>query len=1141
VRWGYCAGARRRRKNIELRQSVRIVLRVVHGLFTPKENNFMRMKLHAKIPVRIGIAAVAIAALAAFAASTARAQQGVLFSDNFDVSAADQGINAEIGAPRQSGAFVTKFGSVSYYQNPIWGGNVLSPTAWTPGSLVNWDGGFVSTQQNFGGVFSQGGLTVEYDLNAMLNAWGWMGVGQVGQEYFANAAYGADPQPGAGLITSTDGSVSSWQFFRNDQVPPAASGTLPVSIADQVFHHYKAVFTDPTDGNPFDGQGETDVTYYIQDGDGVYQAIGETQIFPDNGGLPSAVVTLQALNQHSQWDNLKVTGNVGAFANPWLGGSAWNTPGNWTTGVAPNGAGTVAAFLDRVNGGPVLVDAPTTVGSIVFAGGTDYITGYSLVSDGVDTYPITLDNSPNLSAATIDVVSGINAIYVPLVLNNSNLAITITPTSAPTGTNPTTVEALTISAGLTANGNNVSVTCPVNGNWWEFPTQRPAGLFTVDTVPVTGIGTLALNYVNAHISDIAVEAEQVTGGTSSLYLEGGSLFRPGTTINPSVDVLKFDLSRGSTYTASVGTTLTTSNLTSFDGTGVFTLDGGTLALTVKIADAGQVGYDTDAGANAQLSHFYLGPNGGTIDTGYQWNGLNQVVENLGETAGDLTITSAGVLVIEHDNTYTSNTLITNRAMAYTAKLGAFSTGDVFCINHGKVVFEANHGGGVVANNFSFDSRGDNGGTAIEAPNGINFTGTITLAGGTPGDQTSYPDFLALWGETVTFSGKITGTNGVVIGNVASQGTTKQLGNILFTGTESNDYTGDTVVAGAFLGLGKDNSGIDGRTVNDAVAVAGKLILDPMAKNWAYASAVLLKPNQTNNNTVVVMSGPGHWLEFALNGNSTTVGGLSTITADGLSVVTNTQGLSTAVGYPFYGLATTPATLTIDTKTSTDNFSWTGYMANAIWFPSETGTLALVKTGPGTQTFVPSGVWGRDGFVFTGGTTVKEGVLDISALNTTFNDLQPANGLYGGFTKNGTISLEGGTLLASGLLQDTIIRGSLTSGTLEAGGTTYPILEVNKAVDIAAAVIDDGHSLSLTSGGVNYIDTVTGTGGSLYVTGAGTTLTSLSINVDTLQIGGVAPVSYVTISVPPATAVPEPSTLVLLVLAGLGALAAWRRR
>lgn len=1029
----------------------------------------MRMKFGLKIPIRIGIAAAAIVALAAYAATTARAQQGVLFNDTFDtVGGSSADVNIEIGTPRQSGAFVSQFGSVSYYQQlASWGGNnTLSGTA-----LSNSLGAFVSVQQNFGGIFSQGGLTVEYDLNAGADAWGWMGVGQVAQEYYANGAYGAPGQPGVGQIVlyDTASGTSIYQVFRNDVVPPTATGNLPVSIADQVFHHYQAVFTDPTDNNPFDGQGETDVTYYIQDGLGAYQAIGSTQIFPD-GGLPSAVVTLQALNALSQWDNLKVTGNVGAFANPWASsGGNWNETGNWTTGV-PNAPGAVAAFLNKNGGGMVYVDAPTTVGSIVLAGGADYLTGYSLVPDGVNNYGITLDNSPNLSAATIDVVSGTNSIYVPLVLANSNLAITITPTSAPTAASPS-LESLTLSGGLSAGGKNVTVTCPVNGNWWEFPAQRPAGTLTVDTAPVTGIGTLALNYVNVHIAGVSVEAEAVTGGSSFLFLEGGSLVRPGTATGPSVDVMKFDISGGSNFTAGTGTTVRTQVLTSADGTGVFTLDGGTIAL---VADpsmaAGQIGADlTPDGLNvpvAPLAHLYLGPNGGTIDTGAQWNGLNQVIENLGETAGPLMITSPGVLVIEHNNTYTSDTIITNRAMTYMAVLQPFSTGDVICTDHGKVVFEGGHGGGVVANNFSFDSRGDNGATAIEAPNGINFTGTITLAGGTPGDRTSYPDFLALWGQTVTFSGKMTGTNGVVIGNVASQpGADKQLGNILFTGTESNDYTGDTVVAGAFLGLGKDNSATNGLGYNTAVATSGNLILDQKAKGFAYASVVLLKPNQTSNNTVVTQAGSAsQWTEFALNGNSTTVRGLTTDSNTGLDIVQNVQGLSTAVGYPFYSIATTAAELTIDTKLDTDDFIFSGYLVDAVWYPSAGATLAVRKIGPGTQEFRTNVTIGSVEN-YTGGTFVDEGTLIVSDIAS--------------FTPHGAITVEG-------------------TGTMIAG---------NLSTDQPISVLDSG------------------------------TLNANSIVTDSLTIGGYG----IGTGTPAPGAVPEPSTIVLLVLAGLGGLIAWRRK
>jgi hypothetical protein len=74
-------------------------------------------------------------------------------------------------------------------------------------------------------------------------------------------------------------------------------------------------------------------------------------------------------------------------------------------------------------------------------------------------------------------------------------------------------------------------------------------------------------------------------------------------------------------------------------------------------------------------------------------------------------------------------------------------------------------------------------------------------------------------------------------------------------------------------------------------------------------------------------------------------------------------------------------------------------------------------------------------------------------------------------------------------------------------------------------------LELVSGTTNSIDHVTGDG-SLHVA-AGTTLNAISINVDTLTIGGAPHAA--------AAAVPEPSAFVLLALAGLGSLLAWCRK
>jgi hypothetical protein len=284
-----------------------------------------------------------------------------------------------------------------------------------------------------------------------------------------------------------------------------------------------------------------------------------------------------------------------------------------------------------------------------------------------------------------------------------------------------------------------------------------------------------------------------------------------------------------------------------------------------------------------------------------------------------------------------------------------------------------------------------------------------------------------------------------------------------------------------------------------------------------------------------------WGDFSLNGHATTVRGI-TSPATGLNGIENINIAPNGCGFADFAVApTTVGTLTVNTQAG-DDFNFSGYIADAVhvWAgldPATVPAVALVKTGEGTQRLA-AGSWQYGYFLFTGGTTVKAGVLDISSVNSFFDEANPEAGIQLGFTPNSSITLEAGTLLASGLLQNTITRGETTSGTLEAGGTAYLVLDVNKAVDIAAAVIDPGHTLSLTSGGTNVIDDVSGSSGTLVVTGD-TVLVSNSINVDTLQIGGVAPVAYVVVPPPGNSApVPEPSAMLLLAIAG--ALIAWFR-
>jgi autotransporter-associated beta strand protein len=82
----------------------------------------------------------------------------------------------------------------------------------------------------------------------------------------------------------------------------------------------------------------------------------------------------------------------------------------------------------------------------------------------------------------------------------------------------------------------------------------------------------------------------------------------------------------------------------------------------------------------------------------------------------------------------------------------------------------------------------------------------------------------------------------------------------------------------------------------------------------------------------------------------------------------------------------------------------------------------------------------------------------------------------------------------------------------------------------------GGTLQLATSGPVTLTTVTGSGTSTLSVCTGTTLTATSIQVGTLSIGG-API----VITAAAAAVPEPSTIILLVLAGIGVLfQAWRK-
>jgi hypothetical protein len=243
---------------------------------------------------RAALGALVLAALAAVAASTARADT-ILFQDTFDVGYIQCDVTENIAtAGRQSGTLVGQLGPINYWTTTYWGSVIAGATFNT---LFDYNGYSCAPLINFNG-YTPDGMTVDYDMNVHSDVWGTFTVGDLGTGTWSTA-------PNVTLITLYDaagGTGGLWQLFENGALK--TGGALPVSIADGLFHHYQAVFTDSSgiDTDPFNGSGQTDVAYYI-DGSLITTYTPGAGV----GGLTNAYAHLSALGWYTESDNLTVT------------------------------------------------------------------------------------------------------------------------------------------------------------------------------------------------------------------------------------------------------------------------------------------------------------------------------------------------------------------------------------------------------------------------------------------------------------------------------------------------------------------------------------------------------------------------------------------------------------------------------------------------------------------------------------------------------------------------------------------------------------------------------------------------------------------------------------------------------------------
>ncbi len=688
--------------------------------------------------------------------------------------------------------------------------------------------------------------------------------------------------------------------------------------------------------------------------------------------------------------------------------------------------------------------------------------------------------------------------------------------------------------GLTKTGTGTLNISNSNGNSYSGTTTVNAGTVVLSVYNTIGDnsplqingGTVRLAVANA-LGENNIAATTINGGTLDLNAQSAGnepIFVQGTGVGGNGAII--NTGANATYGGSL-------RYVTMQGD---TTVGGNITLGTQDSGRWEIGRVTGA---------YLAGNGYTLTK----TGSNNVwLINLGYTNLGAVVVNQGELTIQVDNATVGTVLGTSTSLAPITvnsggQFGMWSpTGYIAVLNNNVTL----NGGGI-------------GGTQADAQTPLTYASSITMNGG----GVIYASNTAANRE-VTFSGAFTGTGDLTKSGsfVARSLVNYDRGTAIFSGTNSNTYNGATNVYGGRLILQKSGG---------AVAIPGNLnigdALNGASGQW---DAVQLGASDQIADTSIVTftaSDANNFAYLDMMGYNETVGGINDTTGYGIIQVQDTSTVNSS------------STLTVN---NTANCSYNGIIRDK-YAGAGTGTLVLVKDGAGKLTLGVSNI--SSGTPYTGGTTVKAGILSISdnsvlgspsgkltlnggtleatasfSLTTTGTapvarpiEITASGGaiqvsadqtltLPGTYTLNGGLTAKGGgtlslalatapTLSASGSLS--IVAGT----TVTAGGAVDPFTDGTNGA-IHAAVANDG-KFAVTAG-TKTTGNVTGTG-ETNVSGSGTTLSVSVVRQGHIYIGSgskliVRPASSAPLSdgldLSPLTPVPEPSTWALLILAAM---------
>jgi fibronectin-binding autotransporter adhesin len=915
------------------------------------------------------------------------------------------------------------------------------------------------------------------------------------------------------------------------------------------------------------------------------QSASGNYLILDNSGSNASITAAgqQAINAGVQLNSNVAVTVTGASDQLTFNGSVAN--GTASSGIALSGAGTLVLAASNIFSGPTSVASGTLLLSNGLALQNSTLTpngGAVAFSSAVPADSFTVgglsgsgnvaltDNGGNPVALTAN--SNANPTYAGVLSGNGSLRIVgsgmLTLSNNQTYTGATTVNGGTLQIGgssalqnsaVGSNGSGVlalpaGTTSAVFGGLSSSGNLTlPSSVTSLSLSPATGgsptfSGTLSGLPTNVNLTMNGPGSQTLSNvnfGAGSLNMDGGVLTMAGTNIyggSTNVNLSGGTLNLNGTHSSTNSLLVSTGAVVNVNG--METINGS--------SNSAQLWVDWQTSAGTAVMNV-----SGTLNLATASGNSNLVGQEFG--TGVLNIMPGGVVNVAYDDLRIGNTSSNAPTGIVTLYPGSLLTLDSTDTSPRGFIFANNGGSGTGSEQATLNL---NGGTIMTGRNvnGGGGTATFNFNGGV---------LMAMFSSTAFVN---TGINGASVANIRNGGliiNTNGNSDMIVSPLQHSNIAGDNAVDG-------------GLTLDDTAAVPGTLTLaaantytgpTTVIQGALVAGAAGAIPAASN---VVVSGGTLDVTAYSQNINSLAVGPPGTVNLNAGNPLTIANGAAFNGGtINLSGVSTVPVTLM--TYGGAESGAFSGVFNNGSPLAGSdltygNGEVELISMAAGSP-FSGSGTWigttaswntaanwidgngdsgvpgnGQQGYgvdtaAFSGSSAVTAITLNINpnlaALSFSTSNYTLNGGtltMYNSSTGTSTMAVAGG-------------RQSIASAVYIAGGGLDISLTGSGSLAISGDISDDNGQEPLTLGGDGSGRLVlSGTntyGGGTYITAGTLILESATALADgsSLTVGQGASAIFAPAgpALAPATAVPEPGTLVLLGMAGIIAAAAGIQR